>query len=111
MAQRTLDQYAALVDTLEVDIPETVDFTTFMEQVGRRLGEKAPATLEGWERMWTGVETRYSALPELGLKLERVMHFPGEIKQYTQISFRDVITGRFVKYETAQDLVREWWGR
>jgi len=82
-----------------------------MERVGGRLGEKAPATLEGWERMWGGVETRYSALPELGLRIERYTHYPGTIRQFTEASFRDVTTGRFVKYETAQSMISEWWGR
>lgn len=110
MAQKTLDEYAALVDILEVEVPETLDFATFMEKVGGRLGEKAPVTLEGWERMWSGVQTRYEALPALGLKMSVFTHHEGTIREYKEISFRDVTTGRFVAYETAQEMIREYWG-
>lgn len=111
MAVKTLDEYAALVDTLEVEIGETLDFEGFMAKVGARLGVYAPATLAGWERMWEGVQTRYSALPELGLRMHIYTHELGTIREYKEISFRDMVTGTFVKYNIAQTMIREWWGR
>lgn len=95
MAKKTLDEYAALVDTLEVPIEETTDYETFRGYLERELGPKAPITMEGWEGMWRGAQAR-GAYAEIGVRSETVVLYKGTIRQYTTIRYRDYVTGRWV---------------
>ena len=108
---KTDAEMANLVDTVDVPVGATTDIDALQEWLAQELGYKAPTAREGLERWWAGVQTRYEALPELGLKLDRVTHNIGKINEYTEVSFRDITTGRFVKYDLAQSMIREWWGR
>lgn len=92
-------------------VSATTDIEALSCWLKEELIDKAPATREGLDKWWRGVETKYSALPELGLGLERHIHNLGKINQYTQVSFRDLTTGRFVGYEPVQAMLAEWWGR
>lgn len=111
MVIKTDVELAGLVDTVDMPVSATTDIKAMQEWLEEELQEKAPKTPEGIARWWTGIETRYEALPELGLGVERIVHHRGTIRQYTEVSFRNLVTGVFVKYETAQSMVREWWGR
>ncbi|MBU2249575.1 MAG: hypothetical protein KKD77_22705 [Gammaproteobacteria bacterium] len=108
---KTDEEMAALVDTIDVPVSATTDIRRLRDWLREELDYKAPGTAEGLEKWWRGVETRYGALPELGLGLERYVHNAGKINQYTEVSFRDLTTGKFVGYETARSMIGEWWRR
>ncbi|GAI98796.1 unnamed protein product, partial [marine sediment metagenome] len=95
--------------TLDLPIEATTTYEKWQAALRDELGARY-SDLVG-ERTWVGVETKYSALPEVGLSLARIKHNVGTIREFTELSFRDVETGRFVKYETAQSMIGEWWGR
>jgi len=63
------------------------------------------------EKSWRGVQTKYVALPELGMRMERRVFKPGKVGQYTELSFRDLTTGQFVAAPFASEEIRGWWLR
>jgi len=111
MVVKTDVELAGLVDTIDMPVTATLDIEAMQEWLAEELGEKAPITPEGVASWWRGIETRYEALPEVGLKIERIVHNPLTIREFTEISFRDMTTGRFVKYDTAVDMIKDYWGR
>lgn len=107
MVEKTDEEMAALVDTFDLPIEETTTYERWQKALAEELEMKYSDLLA--EKSWRGVETKYVALPELGLSMERRVFFPGTIKQYTELQFRDVATGRFVARPAAGEQIREWW--
>jgi len=109
MVDKTDEEMAELVDTLDLPIDATATYEKWQKALGEELGMRYSDLLA--ERTWRGVETKYEALPELGLRMERLVHQEGTIGQFTQAHFRDLATGRFIKYSVVEEMVRDWWGR
>lgn len=107
MVDKTDEEMAELVDTLDLPIEETTTYEKWQKGLVEELGDRYSETLAG--KSWRGVETKYVALPELGLRMERTVRYPGTIKQYTQLQFRDVETGRYVSPERSTAIISDWW--
>lgn len=104
---KTDEEMAELVDTLDFPIEETTTYEKWQEALREELGPRYSDALA--EKSWRGVETKYVALPELGFRMERTVRYPGTIRQYTQLQFRDVKTGRYVSPERSTAMIGKWW--
>jgi len=106
---KTDEEMAELVDTLDLPIEETTTYDKWQKALAEELEMRYSDTLA--EKSWRGVRTKYVALPELGMRMERTVRYPDTIKQYTQLQFRDVVTGKYVSAPFASEEIRGWWHR
>ena len=107
--EKTDEEMAELVDTLDLPIEETTTYGKWQDALAEELGMRYSDTLA--EKSWRGVETKYVALPELGMRMERTVRSPGTIQQYTQLQFRDAATGRYISPERSESMISEWWAQ
>ena len=109
MVDKTDEEMAGLVDTMDLPIEATTTYKKWQAALEEELGMRYSDILA--EASWRGVETKYVALPELGMRMERHVFNAGTIKQYTQISYRDLTTGQFIARPFATEEISSWWRR
>lgn len=107
MGTDTDEECAELVDTFDLPIEATTTYEKWQKALSDELGMRYSDELA--KRSWHGVQTKYVTLPELGLRMERRIFYPGTIRQFTELQFRDMKTGRFVSPGVSSEMIKTWW--
>lgn len=103
---KTDTEYAELVDTLDIPIETTSDRAALRRYLLEQLGKDF--TDEGLDKLWGGVETRFTGYREVGVSLEWYKRGAGKVWQWTQPIYRDIKTGRFMPRFDAASRIEVW---
>lgn len=93
------EEMAALVDTLDIPIEATWEREELHDWLYRELGKDFSA--EGLEKVWKGVGIRYDIMPQVNVSVQHYTAYPGTIKEFRDYRYRDVVTGRWLSKEAA----------
>jgi len=100
------EEYAALVDTLDIPLEATLAIEPLRDWLSSELGKEF--TDEGIQKLWSGVEARYEIFPQIGISVSTVALYPDTIRQYNLTRYRDLVTGRFVSGFDVHSMIEFW---
>lgn len=100
------EEYAALVDTLDIPLEATLDIETLRDWLSTEIGKEFSD--DGIQKLWSGVEARYEILPQLGMSISTMPVYEGTLKEYSLTRYRDLITGRFVPAFDVRSMIEYW---
>jgi len=105
MVDKTDEEMAGLVDTLDLPIEATTTFGKWQAELEEELGMRYSDRLA--ERTWTGVEVLYEKLPEAGISYGRAEMKWGYQGTYrsTDFALTGVKAGQFMSFETVKGLL------
>lgn len=106
MVDKTDEEMAELVDTLDLPIEATTTYEKWQEALERRLGYEPSSLL--LERTWKGVPVLYESLPEVGIAYRRVEMTWGWQGQFVSVDPRMTLipAGRLMSLASVQELTR-----
>ena len=105
MVDKTDEEMAGLVDTLDLPIEATSTYEKWQRQLEEELGIRFSDLVA--ERTWRGVETLYESLPEAGISYQRVEQKWGYQGTYrsTDFALTGVKAGQFMSFEAVKGLL------
>jgi len=105
MPDKTDEEMAGLVDTLDLPIEATSTYKKWQIQLEEELGIRFSDLVA--ERTWTGVETLYEKLPEAGISYARAEMKWGYQGTYRSTSFAQtgVKAGQFMSFGKVKELL------
>jgi len=86
MVNKTDEEMAGLVDTLDLPIEATSTYEKWQAELADELGLRYSDLVA--DRTWTGVEVLYKSLPEVGIQYRRVEMKWGYQGQYISVDPR-----------------------
>lgn len=105
MPNKTDEEMAELVDTLDLPIEATSTYEKWQKELADELGMRYSDAVAG--RTWTGVEVLYKSLPEVGIAYRRVEMKWGYQGQYISVDpgITGVGAGRFMTFAQVKGLL------
>jgi len=104
MVNKTDEEMAGLVDTLDLPIEATSTYEKWQQALSEELGLRFSDIVA--ERTWKGVEVLHESLPAVGLAYRRVEQKWGYQSQYISVdaSLTGQRVGTVVSFEKVQEL-------
>ena len=105
MVDKTDEEMAGLVSTLDLPIEATSTYGKWQAELEEELGLRYSDLLA--ERTWTGVEVLYEKMPEAGISYQRVEAVWGYqgIWRSTSFALTGVKAGQFMSFDKVRELL------